>query len=101
MWHCDGQCQYEAFGQLTQWHGKFEHLNKRTIRMKFNALGREEKLHSTVVEKIDDNTWEGYDYKSHKVLLRLCSVYKWNNTTKQWHRTGRLGRRSEPPQLYT
>ena len=75
IFFCNGQVMWQG-GAHTDWHGCVKiSADGRTIRIRFDSQGRENKLKSCAMFQMDDQVWQGFDYRHRRIRMHLLSRF--------------------------
>ena len=93
MYECDGKLSYQSFGNITEWHVSVERVGGfpellfpcQQMVFSFNATGNVNKLKSTVLWRVGDSCWDGFDCKGRAITVLFKRTFNWCTACECWH----------------
>ena len=91
LYVCNGKISYQYKGNTTPYHGICtEDHNENSMELKFDCLGRDDKLKSVVLLKRSRYLWKGWDYAGREIVLHYEGADHFCGECKVWHDAHRL-----------
>ena len=84
MWVMDGLVSFMGRDTRTDYHGSFTHLDHASIQIRFDHLGRLDKMKNVVLFKTGVSKWEGYDYAGRHITLTQKQTLVWRPDENFW-----------------
>ena len=89
LWVCieNRMVNFLSNGSESGWHGSFEEDNIRSmITLRFNCKGDQGRLKPTIVMKVGDGQYSGFDYAGREITMTYAGEFKWRDDTQTWTR---------------
>ena len=86
----NGKTSWQFRGNCTPYHGSCTEYHCKSMELKFDCKGGDDKLKSTVLLKCSRDVWKGFDYAGREIVLQYEGADYLCEKCRVWHEAHRL-----------
>ena len=86
LWSCENYVMYQSFGVVTEWHGRFDVLDRgNRLVILFDYKGRDNRLKSVVLFRTAPNVYKGWDYRCRYITMTKLGEFEFDRDEDMWY----------------